>query len=135
MSNIRVVSATIVPEPGRLIVRFQIRNTINFTGSNTVIPETDCYPTTGNYSVTTYTDASGTATLAIYFVGYGTNNVYFVETIDPSSSDNWSQPVQLDAPLPQGVPIPGITAAGETYASWVVAVLNGTPGEWIGITG
>lgn len=50
----------------------------------------------------TYPNASGTPTLAIYFVGYGTSDVYFTETTDPSSSGNWSQPIQAGAPLPQG---------------------------------
>jgi hypothetical protein len=104
-----------------------IRNDTNFSGGNTGTGLAQYY-TTGNFSLTTYNNANGTPTLAVYFVGYGTNNIYYVETTDPSSSGNWSQPVQAGVAGPQGSSFP--VGATETAVSWAVACLTGTPGEW-----
>jgi hypothetical protein len=85
------------------------------------------YYTTGNFNLVIYNNASGTPTLAVYFVGYNTTDLYYMETTDPSSWQNWSTPVQAGVPLPQGVTPPGLV---EEAASWAVACISGEPADW-----
>jgi hypothetical protein len=83
--------------------------------------------TTGNMTLVTYDDPNGNATLAVYYVGYNSNNLYYMTTTNPSSAENWSAPVQAGVPLPQGVTPSGMAG---TAVNWDVACITTKPGAW-----
>jgi hypothetical protein len=100
-------------------------NPVDFTNQNSL--SNYACSTTGNLTAVTYNAPNGDPTLAVYFTGYNTNNLYYMSTTDPSSGGNWSAPVQAGTPLPQGVSPPGTVA---TDVTWTVAFYTSQPGAW-----
>lgn len=92
------------------------------------------YTTENSFNVVTYTDSNNTPTLAVYFLGYGGNSIWYATTTNLVCTTEiayWSSLTQAGVQRSTvSSAIPGYVSDTADAANWVVAPFFGKPGEW-----